>query len=406
MNIVMPNDVKVIIEKLTENGYEAYAVGGCVRDSIIRRVPGDWDITTSATPMEVKALFRRTIDTGIAHGTVTIMMGHNGYEVTTYRLDGEYEDGRHPKSVEFTSSLREDLRRRDFTINAMAYNDSLGMVDMFGGMEDLKKGVIRCVGNAIDRFTEDALRMLRAVRFSAQLGFEIEENTCNAIRTLATNLSKISQERIHTELAKLLLSKHPDYIRKAYELGITKIVLPEYDIIEDKEMVERFLKELPEVISYKYGAILMHLESPQAVKTLKRLKLDNDTIDKMGKLVKYHKMVMPDNEIITRKILSVTGKECFRDVLIFEKKYYEINGEYEDVAKVEKAMELVETVVSRGDCYSIKDLAINGQDLIKAGVKPGKELGEILKRCLEDVIAEPKLNNYDDLMKKSFSYLH
>ena len=185
MNIKMPDDVKVIIEKLTENGYEAYAVGGCVRDSIIRRVPGDWDITTSALPDEVKALFKRTIDTGIEHGTVTIMMGHNGYEVTTYRLDGEYEDSRHPKNVEFTQNLREDLRRRDFTINAMAYNDELGIVDMFGGMDDLDNGIIRCVGNAEERFTEDALRILRAVRFSAQLGFEIEENTCKAITKLA-----------------------------------------------------------------------------------------------------------------------------------------------------------------------------------------------------------------------------
>ena len=206
MKIVLPDNVQSIIDRLTEYGYEAYAVGGCVRDSIIHRVPGDWDITTSAKPEEVKKIFRRTIDTGIAHGTVTVMIGREGYEITTYRIDGEYEDGRHPKKVEFTASLTEDLRRRDFTINAMAYNDIEGIVDRFDGVGDLEKGIIRCVGNPYERFSEDALRMLRAVRFSAQLGFDIEENTRRAIEELAPTIEKVSRERIHTEFGKILLS--------------------------------------------------------------------------------------------------------------------------------------------------------------------------------------------------------
>ena len=210
VRIALPKDVKHIIGVLMENGYEAYAVGGCVRDSILGRVPGDWDITTSALPMQVKGLFRRTVDTGIQHGTVTVMLGRNGYEVTTYRIDGKYEDSRHPESVEFTPKLEEDLKRRDFTINAMAYNDEHGVVDIFDGVGDLQRKIIRCVGNAHDRFDEDALRILRAVRFSAQLGFGIEENTARAAKELAVNLKRISSERIHTEFNKMLKSPHPD----------------------------------------------------------------------------------------------------------------------------------------------------------------------------------------------------
>ena len=208
MVIQIPEKVNKIIKKLQEHGYDAYAVGGCVRDSLLGRTPADWDITTSAKPLEVKGLFKRTIDTGLQHGTVTVMLNREGFEVTTYRIDGEYEDSRHPKEVIFTGKLEEDLRRRDFTINAMAYNDREGLVDVFGGAKDLKNQIIRCVGEPRERFTEDALRILRAVRFSAQLGFAIEEDTAKAAGELADTLRKISAERIHTELVKLLVSPH------------------------------------------------------------------------------------------------------------------------------------------------------------------------------------------------------
>ena len=194
MKISLPQDVTNIIERLESRGHEAYAVGGCVRDSILGKTPADWDITTSASPEEVKELFAHTIDTGIAHGTVTVMMNHCGYEVTTYRIDGEYKDGRHPESVAFTTRLSEDLKRRDFTINAMAYNSTEGLVDLFGGIEDLQSGTIRCVGCARERFSEDALRMLRAVRFSAQLGFAIEPDTYQAICDLAPTIARVSME--------------------------------------------------------------------------------------------------------------------------------------------------------------------------------------------------------------------
>ena len=225
----MPTDVRYIIRQLEKRGYEAYAVGGCVRDTILARIPGDWDITTSAEPEQVKAIFSRTVDTGIQHGTVTVMLHHVGYEVTTYRIDGEYADNRHPDQVEFTTNLGLDLERRDFTINAMAYNDSQGLIDLYGGLEDLKNGIIRCVGDPEQRFDEDALRMLRAVRFSGQLGFQIEEHTRQAIIRRAKYLKNISAERIRVEMVKLLLSKDAGQIREAYATGMTAIFLPEFD---------------------------------------------------------------------------------------------------------------------------------------------------------------------------------
>ena len=192
----IPQKVEIIINTLEKAGYEAYAVGGCVRDALLGRTPNDWDITTSAKPEQVKALFRRTVDTGIAHGTVTVLLDKDGFEVTTYRVDGEYEDGRHPKEVTFTASLEEDLKRRDFTINAMAYNPGKGLVDLFDGQSDLENKVIRCVGDPLERFTEDALRIMRAVRFSAQLGLSLVEETRKALSVLAPNQKNVSAERI------------------------------------------------------------------------------------------------------------------------------------------------------------------------------------------------------------------
>ena len=235
MKITLPRKVLMIINNLQLHGYEAFAVGGCVRDSILARRPEDWDITTSARPEEIKKLFRRTVDTGIEHGTVTVLIGKDSFEVTTYRVDGAYEDSRHPTEVRFTSRLEDDLQRRDFTINAMAYNDEVRLVDVFGGMRDLNHHLIRCVGDPKERFSEDALRILRAVRFSAQLNFPIEPYTAEAVKELAPTLAKISAERIQAELVKLLVSPHPERIRDAYELGITKVILPEWDAMTGAE---------------------------------------------------------------------------------------------------------------------------------------------------------------------------
>ena len=235
MKIELPEKVKTVIGELKAHGYDAYAVGGCIRDSILGRTPGDWDITTSAKPQQVKAIFPRTVDTGIQHGTVTVLMDKEGFEVTTYRIDGEYEDARHPKDVIFTSNLLEDLKRRDFTINAMAYNDETGLVDAFDGIADLKAKRIRCVGEPTERFTEDALRMMRAVRFAAQLGFTIEDATRQAICDMAENLSKISAERIQVELVKLVTSDHPEEMKTIYDTGIAAVILPEFCTMMETE---------------------------------------------------------------------------------------------------------------------------------------------------------------------------
>ena len=222
----IPQQAAYIIHTLNAHGFEAYAVGGCVRDTLLGREPGDWDITTSARPDQVKKLFRRTVDTGIQHGTVTVLIDRTGYEVTTYRIDGAYEDGRHPKQVEFTPDLLEDLRRRDFTINAMAYSPDQGIVDAFDGMGDLKRKMIRCVGDPAERFTEDALRILRAIRFSAQLDFSIEKHTWEAIGRIAPNMAKVSKERVQMELTRLLLSDHPERMQDVYRTGISAYISP------------------------------------------------------------------------------------------------------------------------------------------------------------------------------------
>lgn len=399
VRIELPKDVRHIINVLMENGYEAYAVGGCVRDSILGRTPGDWDITTSALPMQVKALFRRTIDTGIQHGTVTVMLGKNGYEVTTYRIDGKYEDSRHPKSVEFTSNLVEDLKRRDFTINAMAYNDEHGIVDAFDGMGDLKRKIIRCVGKAHDRFDEDALRILRAVRFSAQLGFDIEDDTAKAAKELAPTLVKISRERIHTELNKLLLSDNPDYFSVVYDLGVMKIIIPELENIDAHKLdrIQRFIKKTRAVLPERYAALLSCVDADTAGRILKGLKLDNATISMAAKLVKYYDMNPVVSEADVRHYINEVGENDALRIIDFNISVCgsELIKGYTDMKKI------CVMVMERGDCTELRNLKISGKDLVGAGFPAGKQLGEILQKLLCEVLDNPEFNEYNYLLKRA-----
>lgn len=413
VRIALPKDVKHIIDVLMENGYEAYAVGGCVRDSILGRVPGDWDITTSALPMQVKGLFRRTVDTGIQHGTVTVMLGRNGYEVTTYRIDGKYEDSRHPESVEFTPKLEEDLKRRDFTINAMAYNDEHGIVDIFDGVGDLHRKIIRCVGNAHDRFDEDALRILRAVRFSAQLGFGIEENTARAAKELAVNLKRISSERIHTEFNKMLKSPHPDYFSVADAIGIMEIVLPEYHVMsaEDKAFVGALAKECACLLPERYAAMLFMSggyseEDPAdtAKRVLKRLKLDNDTINTASMLLRFGMLEITDDEPRIRHIIYETGDKNILRILDFRTAYEKCIGN--DIADVRRMYDICNMIFERGDCVSLKNLAITGRELIAMGVPAGRQMGEILNSLLMLVLDNPQLNDREQLSKEALKILN
>ena len=413
VRIALPKDVKHIINVLMENGYEAYAVGGCVRDSILGRVPGDWDITTSALPMQVKGLFRRTVDTGIQHGTVTVMLGRNGYEVTTYRIDGKYEDSRHPESVEFTPKLEEDLKRRDFTINAMAYNDEHGIVDIFDGVGDLHRKIIRCVGNAHDRFDEDALRILRAVRFSAQLGFGIEENTARAAKELAVNLKKISSERIHTEFNKMLKSPHPDYFSVADAIGIMEIVLPEYHVMsaEDKAFVGALARECACLLPERYAAMLFMSgryseEGPAdtAKRVLKRLKLDNDTINTASMLLRFGMLEITDDESRIRHIIYETGDKNILRILDFRAAYEKCIGN--DITDVRRMYDICNMIFERGDCVSLKNLAITGKELIAMGVPAGRQMGEILNSILMLVLDNPQLNDREQLSKEALKILN
>lgn len=395
--IEIPDHVEWILKKLNKNGFEAFAVGGCVRDTLLGRVPEDWDITTSAKPGQVKAIFGRTIDTGLLHGTVTVMRDGIGYEVTTYRVDGEYEDGRHPKSVEFTADLREDLRRRDFTINAMAYSHQTGIVDVFGGREDLEYGVIRCVGNAMERFTEDALRILRAIRFSAQLGFEIEKETYLAISEIAPNLVHVSKERIQAEITKLLVSGHPEKILLVYETGISPYISPAFhQILEDRlpllrmEEFQRFLAERQPSPKkpLRYAAFLRLTSEERAVMVMRDLKMDNDTISRVRTLVHWLPVLLKEDKPKLRRILSQMSDELFDDLLELKRAVFK-----EEIPYLKVISEIRDEIRESGDCIRLKDLAVSGNDLIAAGIQPGREIGRILNELFEAVLEQPELND-------------
>lgn len=439
MKIQLPEKVKLIIDTIMAAGYEAYAVGGCIRDSILGREPNDWDITTSATPEQVKALFRRTIDTGIQHGTVTVMLDKEGFEVTTYRIDGEYEDSRHPKEVIFTPDLVEDLKRRDFTINAMAYNEEAGLVDVFDGMGDIERGIIRCVGDPMERFTEDALRILRAIRFSAQLGYGIEENTKAAITKLAPNLRNISAERIQVELTKLLVSPHPDYMEIVYETGVSAVILPELDACMKTEQNHKChylsvgkhilcsLNYVPADKYLRWAALLHDIGKPDTLtidekgithfyghprvsagmarEILRRLRFDNDTLHVVCRLVEYHDSgigAAPDMKRV-RRAINKMGEDIFP--MFLQLWYADImaQSEYKKDEKMEAIRlwrEMYEQVQDKHQCTSLKTLAVTGADLIAFGMKPGKELGDTLKELLEYVLDHPEENTKEKLLKR------
>lgn len=436
MKIQLPEKVNTIIQTLQEHGYEAYAVGGCVRDSLLGREPGDWDITTSASPDETKKLFARTVDTGIEHGTVTVLLGKEGFEVTTYRIDGKYEDSRHPTEVIFTRNLREDLLRRDFTINAMAYNDTEGIVDIFGGMDDLKRKIIRCVGNARERFGEDALRIMRGVRFAAQLGFSLEKETKEAMTELAPTLEKISAERIQTELVKLLVSDSPELIREAYHLGVTAVILPEFDEMmrtgqETKyhrydvgEHTVQAVCNVPPDKVLRLTMLLHDVAKPEmktvdadgtahfkghdirgeqkAKEILRRLKFDNDTIHKVTKLVRWHDYRMPAEKKNVRRAMSKISAELFPMYLLVKRadilahSMYRREEELENLSGLQKCYE---EIVADHECVSLKQLAVTGTDLIGIGMKPGKQIGEVLNELLRIVLEYPEFNNKEHLLR-------
>ncbi len=401
MYIDMPKDVASIIKKCEENGYEAYIVGGCVRDSILGIKPKDWDITTNALPSEIKEIFDNTVDTGIEHGTVSIIKNKIAYEITTYRIDGTYTDCRRPDSVTFSSSLYEDLRRRDFTINAMAYSDKDGIIDMFDGLKDLKDKKIRCVGNALDRFNEDALRMLRAVRFSAQLDYEIEESTYNAIKTLAKNLKKVSKERVFVELTKTLCSACPKKVYMLFDTKLNKYIGENFDKINFKDFDEKFLDRLNKLDNNKhirYAVFLSVVDTKTAQKILKELKSDNDTIKKVTSILSCIFVDIKNDKIFVKNILSKVGKDIFYDICHIKEFVFKEKG----IVEVQKTLK---EILDNQEAYNVSMLSVGGSELIELGIKQGKQIGIVLKELLLLVIENPLLNNKKDLLDYSKKFL-
>jgi len=447
MKIKIDENARYIIDKLYDAGFEAYVVGGCVRDSLLGKSPKDWDITTSASPNQVKKIFNRTIDTGIKHGTITVMLKKCGYEVTTYRIDGEYDDSRHPKEVTFTSNLAEDLKRRDFTINAMAYNDKDGLIDLFDGEKDLKNKIIRCVGDPLERFSEDALRMLRAVRFSARLDFDIDSETKMAISKLAHNITNISAERIKAELDKTLLSNSPEKIYTAYELGLTKHILKEFDDIVPvtQETIHHMytvgihtLKALEYARKCEYTneldekeiliimwAVLLHDIGKKKAKTIDkenvahfkkhdyyssqmakeiflRLKFDNYTMERALGLIAFHDYRYKNTKAGLRRAANKIGRDLIELLFIVQRS--DIMGQSiatrkEKIDRLDESIKIYKSI--EFDCITIKDLAINGKDLINVGINPGKHMGQILKFLLEEVLEDPNKNSKEYLIERA-----
>lgn len=434
IKIQLPKDVAFIINKLFDNGYEAYAVGGCVRDSILHKKPKDWDITTKAKPNDVIRLFNKVILTGLKHGTVTVVLNNESYEITTYRADGEYEDNRHPKEVKFVSSLKEDLARRDFSINAMAYNEKDGLVDYFNGIKDLKDKTIKTVGNPMQRFEEDALRMLRAIRFSAQLNFNIDPLIVKTIKELRDNIKYISKERIREEFNKILIS-NPKKINILKECELLDYIIPGisklygfnqnnpyhiYDLYDhtlfSTEIVESVLHLRLTMMFHDFGKLLTQTTDENGIShyyshakesiiiaenILRDLKYDSNTINSVLTLIQYHDCVLESNLSIKR-MLNKIGEKLLRDLI--KVKRADLLSQNPLYAK-ERLLNLItiedkmNSILNQKECFNLKDLKINGKDLIDLGFNRGKEIGNILKYLLDLVIEDPSLNEKEKLIK-------
>lgn len=431
----IPKEVEEIILKLNKEGFEAYIVGGCVRDLLMGRIPNDWDITTSAKPEEVKKIFPKTYDTGIAHGTVTVILNGAHFEITTYRIEGKYEDYRRPKEVTFTRNLEEDLSRRDFTMNAIVYHPQEGFMDPVEGIKDIKNKMIRCVGEPSKRFEEDALRMLRAIRFSAQLDFEIEEKTLRAIKGHAALITHISAERIKDELDKMLMASYTDRLILLYETGLLKYILPELDKcfaveqnhphhvdnvgihtlksvgLVDKNLNLRWTMLLHDIgkancketdekgIDHFHGHVR---ESVRLTKDIvKRLKFDKKSSSHIIKLIDWHDERIKKDKRAVKEVLSQIGEEAFLDLLKVQLADSRAqNPKYikEKEEQLQSLYEVYKEIKENNECFLIKDLAVNGEDLIRLGIKEGKEIGELLKQLLELVIENPDQNNKESLL--------
>ncbi len=459
IKIVLPEDVALIIRVLCRHGYQAYAVGGCIRDAIMGREPKDWDIATDAHPAEVGRLFEKTADTGIKHGTVTVVLNGRNYEVTTFRVDGRYTDGRHPDKVEFTSRIEDDLRRRDFTINAMAWDPEKGIIDPFGGMEDISRRIIRTVGDPADRFREDALRMLRAVRFASTLGFGIEGDTFEGIRQNSSLISRISAERIREELTGILVSDDPMKFAILHDTGLLGHIMPELDVLFRTDgsragsggHILRSVAAAEKDVCLRW-AMLLHetggckeagegaLATAEAI--LRRLKFDNKSRNRILRIIRHPDMEIKPEKTAVAWAVTETGRDGFADILKAKRAHIaasaymagpegkmartavaghcrgpgNIPGEQhqeedgtdimEELRQLERTEAVFRSLLESGYCLSLKELEINGDDLKRLGFMEGAEIGKVLGHLLERVINEPGLNKKEILEKLAMEYLY
>lgn len=395
IKINLPESVNYIINILSNNGHECYLVGGSLRDYLLKRKVHDYDLTTSALPKEVISLFPHVFLTGLKHGTVSILIDKEIYEVTTFRIDGNYLDNRHPKEVKFTRSLNEDLKRRDFTINALAYSPKIGLIDNYNGINDLNNKLIRCVEDPKKRFNEDALRMLRAIRFSSELNFEIENNTYEAIKWCAPLIKNISKERIRDEFFKTLLSDNPSFIKKYYDTSLSTYFFKEFNFIYDNDLFNKLNYELnnsnKDVLT-RLTILLSYLSKDIDInKILDDFKLSKEISKNVIKLYKSLSFLIKDNESLIRKEVSILGITNFK-ILLNILKNKDINNKE------------IEVVINKIDTYNLssltlKELKINGNDLIKLNYK-NEEIGKILLILLNEVIDDESKNNKEYLLKR------
>jgi len=376
LKLNIPEYVKKVVDTLNKNGFEAFVVGGAVRDAMLGQNPDDWDVTTNAMAEQTKQCFDRHFDTGIKHGTITVLTDKKPVEVTTYRIDGEYKDNRRPETVAFTADIKEDLKRRDFTINAMAYNEQAGLLDLYGGAEDLKNKIIRCVGDADTRFGEDALRIMRAIRFAARFGFDIEEKTFESIKKNRYLLKNISVERIQVELVKMLETS--DDLHLLFKSGVAEVILPEVSF-DDIRLNVPCEKEL------KLAALLCNVDDSRDI--FNRLKFDNNTKHNVLKIIECSREKMGSTGYEIKKMLNTYGEDIFEKTLVLMECYGK------DVVCQKEIFDRVRT-----EAYSLKHLAVTGNDIMALGIN-GREIGKVMNELLDKVMQNPEINSKEKLLQ-------
>lgn len=441
--IRLPAGAAFVLERLHENGYQGYVVGGCVRDSLLGRAPKDWDICTDALPEEMQRIFRdqHVIETGLKHGTLTVMVDHEPYETTTFRVDGEYTDHRHPDEVRFVTNVVDDLSRRDFTVNAMAWSPKSGVVDAFSGQEDLRDGIIRCVGEPEKRFGEDALRIMRALRFASVYGFEIEERTAQAIHDMKATLLGVAAERIRVELSKLLCGQGAGKILRAYS-DVIFTILPQlapmagfdqrtsYHAYDVWEHTVRTVESAPANETLRLTMLLHDSGKPEsftldeagvghawghhevsrriAEAVLAYLKVDNATRDRVLLLVESHDWPLSTERTLLKRRLNKFGEEALLQLIDVQRADNLGKGTL-PAAEVESRFgeirEALTALLAERPCVTLKDMAVGGRDLMAAGVAHGKLLGETLNWLLGEVLNERLPNEREALLAAARAHL-